>query len=78
MLWLAVRPDISLLVFGNLPNWKVRSLMIALFRKNSYLPPLVDDNALLSGLKEPVEEEKDTFLRIGCEAKKHKYDIVSA
>ena len=64
LLWLAGRENISRLVFENLSGEKPRALLTALFRQNIRgKGPLVDDNALLLGLKTPVEEQ-DTFFHL--------------
>ena len=64
LFWLASKPDISTGVLSHLPSYQVRAILLALFRKNTR-SVLLDDNALLSGLKEPVEiEEKYTFFKV--------------
>ncbi|MDE0518059.1 MAG: hypothetical protein OXH36_00670, partial [Bdellovibrionales bacterium] len=61
--WLASQPDINEKVLSHLPGHRIRSLFLALFRKNTR-STLLDDNALLSSLKEPIEEDQNTFFEI--------------
>ena len=64
LFWLASQPEVSASVLGELSFEPVRLLLVALLRKNTR-SVLLDDNALLSGLKEPItKEEEDTFLKV--------------
>ena len=68
LLWLAARENVTRLVFNNLSSEKPQALLKALFRQNIRgKSSLVDDNALLLGLKTPIEEE-DTFFHLLLEA----------
>ena len=66
LFYIADQPNISGFVFNSHTRF-ARSLLIALFRKNTR-SPLVDDNALLSGMKSPISEE-DAFFEVAKEKK---------
>ena len=64
--WLAYHSDISTSVFS-LYKQLPRLLLVALFRQNTR-SPLLDDNAVLSGLKKSIKDE-DTFFEVARKKK---------
>lgn len=69
LFYIASQPDISRSIFSVHTSF-ARSLLIALFRKNTR-SPLVDNNALLSGMKASISEE-GTFFKIAKKQKNSK------
>lgn len=73
--WLASQPDINEKILSQLPDYKIRLLFLALFRKNT-LSTLLDDNALLSGLKEPIEEDNSSFFEVADKVNNNLISVV--
>ena len=73
--WLASDLDINEKVLSQLPGYQIRLIFLALFRKNTH-STLVDDNALLSGLKGPIEEDNNNFFEVADKAHNNLISVI--
>lgn len=68
LFWLASKSEQDIFSYSDNKEESLRLILVALLRQNAHYNALRDDNALLSGLKEPVTEKEKHFFEVANRA----------